>query len=120
MAKSAPRKPAKEAAAAPKKSPAQSILEGGVETVKGRRPHRSDGAPKTLWPRPFTCRVTAATRSRWPILPAESWFFFYPRADTPGCTKEAIHFTLLKSAFTEPARRRPAFRRNRKGAGIVP
>ncbi len=27
--------------------------------------------------------------------------FFYPRADTPGCTREAIDFTRLKSAFTE-------------------
>jgi peroxiredoxin Q/BCP len=27
--------------------------------------------------------------------------FFYPRADTPGCTKEAIDFTLLKNAFAE-------------------
>ncbi len=26
--------------------------------------------------------------------------FFYPRADTPGCTKEAIDFTRLKDAFT--------------------
>jgi len=26
--------------------------------------------------------------------------FFYPRADTPGCTKEAIDFTRLKGAFT--------------------
>ena len=25
--------------------------------------------------------------------------FFYPRADTPGCTKEAIDFTRLKAAF---------------------
>lgn len=25
--------------------------------------------------------------------------FFYPRADTPGCTKEAIDFTRLASAF---------------------
>ncbi|MFX8930015.1 peroxiredoxin, partial [Acinetobacter baumannii] len=25
--------------------------------------------------------------------------FFYPRADTPGCTREAIDFTRLKSAF---------------------
>jgi peroxiredoxin Q/BCP len=25
--------------------------------------------------------------------------FFYPRADTPGCTKEAIDFTRLKSDF---------------------
>jgi thioredoxin-dependent peroxiredoxin len=27
--------------------------------------------------------------------------FFYPRADTPGCTREAIDFTRLKGAFTE-------------------
>lgn len=27
--------------------------------------------------------------------------FFYPRADTPGCTKEAIDFTRLKPAFAE-------------------
>jgi thioredoxin-dependent peroxiredoxin len=27
--------------------------------------------------------------------------FFYPRADTPGCTKEAIDFTRLRNAFAE-------------------
>jgi thioredoxin-dependent peroxiredoxin len=27
--------------------------------------------------------------------------FFYPRADTPGCTKEAMDFTRLKAAFAE-------------------
>jgi peroxiredoxin Q/BCP len=27
--------------------------------------------------------------------------FFYPRADTPGCTKEALDFTRLASAFAE-------------------
>jgi thioredoxin-dependent peroxiredoxin len=27
--------------------------------------------------------------------------YFYPRADTPGCTKEAIDFSRLKSAFAE-------------------
>jgi peroxiredoxin Q/BCP len=26
--------------------------------------------------------------------------YFYPKADTPGCTKEAIAFSALKSAFT--------------------
>ena len=26
--------------------------------------------------------------------------YFYPRADTPGCTKEAIDFTRLKSEFS--------------------
>jgi thioredoxin-dependent peroxiredoxin len=27
--------------------------------------------------------------------------FFYPRADTPGCTREAVDFTRLRSAFAE-------------------
>jgi thioredoxin-dependent peroxiredoxin len=27
--------------------------------------------------------------------------FFYPRADTPGCTREAIDFTRLASAFAQ-------------------
>jgi peroxiredoxin Q/BCP len=27
--------------------------------------------------------------------------FFYPRADTPGCTREAIDFTRLSRAFNE-------------------
>ena len=27
--------------------------------------------------------------------------YFYPKADTPGCTKEAIAFTALKSAFAK-------------------
>jgi peroxiredoxin Q/BCP len=27
--------------------------------------------------------------------------FFYPRADTPGCTKEAIDFTRLRDAFAK-------------------
>jgi thioredoxin-dependent peroxiredoxin len=27
--------------------------------------------------------------------------FFYPRADTPGCTREAIDFTRLKGSFAE-------------------
>lgn len=27
--------------------------------------------------------------------------FFYPRADTPGCTKEAIDFTRLKNEFAD-------------------
>jgi peroxiredoxin Q/BCP len=26
--------------------------------------------------------------------------YFYPKADTPGCTKESIAFSALKSAFT--------------------
>jgi peroxiredoxin Q/BCP len=28
--------------------------------------------------------------------------YFYPKADTPGCTKEAINFNALRMAFAEP------------------
>lgn len=27
--------------------------------------------------------------------------YFYPRADTPGCTKEAMHFSRFKAAFAK-------------------
>ncbi len=44
----------------------------------------------------------AAARSRWPTIAGKKLvLFFYPRADTPGCTKEAIDFTRLSSAFAE-------------------
>ena len=44
----------------------------------------------------------AATPSRWPTSPGKKLvLFFYPRADTPGCTKEAIDFSRLKAAFAE-------------------
>ena len=42
----------------------------------------------------------AAERSRLPTSPARKLvLYFYPRADTPGCTKEAIDFSRLKAAF---------------------
>ncbi len=47
--------------------------------------------------------------------------FFYPRADTPGCTREAIDFTRLKEDFAQVGNRDPRrLGRHREGAGIVP
>ena len=47
--------------------------------------------------------------------------FFYPRADTPGCTREAIDFTRLASAFADERNRGARrLRRHRQGAGIIP
>ena len=54
--------------------------------------------------------------------------FFYPRADTPGCTREAIDFTRLKDAFAaagtavlgisaDPLRAQEKFR-DKHGLGI--
>jgi peroxiredoxin Q/BCP len=57
--------------------------------------------------------------------------FFYPRADTPGCTREAIDFTRLSSAFAEsgtallgvsadPQRAQEAFRdKHRLGVALA-
>ena len=48
--------------------------------------------------------------------------FFYPRADTPGCTREAIDFTRLSRAFRRGGNgrprgvRRPAQRRRKPSA----
>jgi peroxiredoxin Q/BCP len=51
--------------------------------------------------------------------------FFYPRADTPGCTREAMEFSKLKAAFAkcgtdvlgisaDPVRAQDAFKRKHK------
>jgi thioredoxin-dependent peroxiredoxin len=55
--------------------------------------------------------------------------YFYPRADTPGCTKEAIDFSRLKAAFgragadilgvsADPVRAQDAFK-GKHGLGIA-
>ena len=47
--------------------------------------------------------------------------FFYPRADTPGCTKEAIDFTRLNGRLRGRRYRRARhLRRSVKGPGEVP
>ena len=44
--------------------------------------------------------------------------YFYPRADTSGCTKEAIDFSRLKGAFSKAGTDDPrCFRRPGSGAG---
>ena len=51
-------------------------------------------APAFLLPRDGGASVSLADFAGQKLV-----LFFYPRADTPGCTKEAIDFTRLKSAF---------------------
>jgi len=42
----------------------------------------------------------AGNSCRWPITQAASWrSFSTPRADTPGCTLEAVAFSRLSNAF---------------------
>ncbi len=58
----------------------------------------SDGAkaPAFQLPRDGGNSVTLAD-----YLGKKLVIFFYPRADTPGCTKEAIDFTRLSGAFAD-------------------
>jgi thioredoxin-dependent peroxiredoxin len=83
---SKPLKPTRSAAqkpATPKPEPATSAVEGGK-------------APGFRLPRDGGDSVALADYAGQNLV-----LFFYPRADTPGCTREAIDFTRLRSDFAE-------------------
>jgi peroxiredoxin Q/BCP len=77
---SASRRPAAKAAAAPRQS-------GLTEGAK---------APAFRLPRDGGATVSLADYAGKNLV-----LFFYPRADTPGCTREAIDFTRLGDAFAK-------------------
>ena len=81
----APAKPLKKAdsAPAPKALAGKALAEGAK-------------APAFRLPRDGGSTVSLSDHSGKKLV-----LFFYPRADTPGCTKEAIDFTRLSSAFAE-------------------
>ena len=62
----------------------------GTELVEGGR------APAFNLPRNGGGNVSLADHAGKKLV-----LFFYPRADTPGCTREAIDFTRLESAFAD-------------------
>jgi peroxiredoxin Q/BCP len=70
-------------AAAPQKSVPTLLTEGAK-------------APAFQLPRDGGNSVSLADYARRKLV-----IFFYPRADTPGCTKEAIDFTRLSGAFAD-------------------
>ena len=85
------------------------LVECRGESVE--RKARKDGAGRTAnGPRTWSKRESAAF-----TLPRDGGgsvsladfagrklvLYFYPRADTPGCTKEAIDFSRLKNAFAK-------------------
>jgi thioredoxin-dependent peroxiredoxin len=87
------------AAAALAKIPAAKKPSGGKpEASAARKSALIDGAkaPAFQLPRDGGDTVSLADYSGKKLL-----LFFYPRADTPGCTKEAIDFTRLASAFAD-------------------
>ncbi len=49
-------------------------------------------SPDSLHPHSI-CRIRAENCTSLPIIPANGWcLYFYPKDDTPGCTKEACSF----------------------------
>jgi thioredoxin-dependent peroxiredoxin len=79
-----PSKPLKSNLSAPPKPDA------GTELVEGGK------APPFSLPRDGGGTVSLADYAGKKLV-----LFFYPRADTPGCTREAIDFTRLESAFAD-------------------
>jgi thioredoxin-dependent peroxiredoxin len=72
----------------------------GVKATKGRRMAR-DLAAGAKAP-PFTVpRDGAGTVSLQDFKGRNLVLYFYPKADTPGCTKEAMAFSKLRTAFAK-------------------
>ena len=71
---------------------------GKTDTPAARKSAIAEGtnAPAFRLPRDGGDTVSLADFSGRKLV-----LFFYPRADTPGCTKEAIDFTRLTDAFAE-------------------
>ncbi len=59
-------------------------------------PQPGDTAPEVTLPRDGGDTVSLADHAGKPVV-----LYFYPRDDTPGCTKEAIGFTEMGAAFAE-------------------
>ena len=102
-AKATVRKPDKTAeAAAPKAShkppskPLKSNLSAPPKPVLGTDLVEGAAAPSFSLPRDGGGNVSLADYAGKKLV-----LFFYPRADTPGCTREAIDFTRLEGAFAD-------------------
>jgi len=94
-------KTSKAAGASPKKSRAKASQKAASKPLKSASPTApksvlAEGtkAPAFRLPRDGGDTVSLADYAGQKLV-----VFFYPRADTPGCTKEAIDFTRLKGAF---------------------
>jgi len=94
------RLPAKPTMAEPEaaKPPAPKAVEekAAVPTADGSVLAAGAAAPAFSLPRDGGDTVSLADYAGKKLV-----LFFYPRADTPGCTKEAIDFTRLASAFAQ-------------------
>ena len=85
-----------------------------------RKAHDPQGRSESA--RFHACRATAAAACRLSDFKGRKLvLYFYPKADTPGCTKEAIAFSGLKRRIRQGRHRHPRrFGRPGAGAGQVP
>jgi len=109
-APSKPLKPGAAGPAGPARSKQAAAKPGAGKPAVGKRPGAKTD-PKTA----RTSALTAGAKAPAFRLPRDGGgivslsdysdknlvLFFYPRADTPGCTREAIDFTRLSGAFAE-------------------
>ncbi|HVQ72356.1 MAG TPA: peroxiredoxin [Bradyrhizobium sp.] len=102
-AKAAVSKPDKTAKTAPTKAshkplpkPLKSNLSAPPKPVPGTELVEGSAAPTFSLPRDGGGNVALADYAGKKLV-----LFFYPRADTPGCTREAIDFTRLEDAFAD-------------------
>jgi thioredoxin-dependent peroxiredoxin len=79
-------------------TPASKPLVGKTDAPAGHKSALTEGAraPAFRLPRDGSNTFSLSDYSGKKLV-----LFFYPRADTPGCTKEAIDFTRLARAFAE-------------------
>ena len=82
----------------PNKPSVKKPADANPAAAPGKAALLSEGAkaPAFQLPRDGGSSVTLAD-----YLGKKLVIFFYPRADTPGCTKEAIDFTRLSGAFAD-------------------
>jgi thioredoxin-dependent peroxiredoxin len=78
-----------------KNQAARTISGGPGKAVNGRGPAPGAKAPAFQLPRDGGGTVGLADFAGRKVV-----LYFYPRADTSGCTREAIDFSRLKSAFS--------------------
>jgi peroxiredoxin Q/BCP len=95
-AKDPGRKSSKVAAGASHKAPSKPLKKPNAAAARESMLTDHATAPAFRLPRDGGATVSLSDYAGKKLV-----LFFYPRADTPGCTREAIDFTRLASAFAE-------------------
>jgi len=94
--KNATKKPGKAASTASHKAATKQLTKASAPAARKSGAAEGLAAPAFRLPRDGGDTVALSDFAGKKLV-----LFFYPRADTPGCTKEAMDFTRLKAAFAE-------------------